>query len=77
MDEVIFVVNTKWPDDIEWLEGLLASEPRYRKIVTEAKGGHFDNIWNRHAQDPDTMYIKIDDDVVSNESTACAYSLTN
>lgn len=64
LDEIIVMVNTKWEEDIKWMDELIATEPLYKKVVTESKGGHFDNIWNRHATDENTMYIKIDDDIV-------------
>ena len=59
------MINTKREDDVAWLDELIATEPLYSKKETEMKGGHFDNIWNRYATDENTMYIKIDDDIVS------------
>jgi hypothetical protein len=65
LDEIHFILNTKWEDDIKWLDELLETEPLYQKKVTPTQGGHFDNIWNVFATDNNTMYIKIDDDTVS------------
>ena len=64
LDEVVFMVNTKYEEDQKWLDELIATEPLYQKKITTSLGGHFDNIWNRHAQDENTLYIKIDDDIV-------------
>ena len=62
-------MNTRNEEDIKWLDELITTDPLYRKVETAEKGGHFNNIWNRHATDKDTMYIKIDDDVVSSSFT--------
>ena len=64
LDEIVFMINTQREDDIEWVDELIKTEPLYSKKMTATKGGHFDNIWNRHATDENTMYIKIDDDIV-------------
>ena len=69
LDEVRFMINTKKEDDIKWVDELLKTEPLYRKVETLEKGGHYDNLWNNHATEDNTMYIKIDDDVVSLGST--------
>ena len=65
LDEIVFMVNTQWEEDQKWLDELIKTEPLYKKILTESLGGHFNNIWNEHAQDENAMYIKIDDDIVS------------
>ena len=64
LDEIVFMVNTKFEEDQKWLDELIETEPLYQKKITVSLGGHFDNIWNRHAQDENTLYIKIDDDIV-------------
>ena len=66
LDEVRFMMNTKAKEDIQWLDELIKTEPLYRKIETNQTGGgkHYNNIWNKQATENDTMYIKIDDDVV-------------
>ena len=58
------MVNTKFEEDQKWLDELIETEPLYQKKITTSLGGHFDNIWNRHATDENTLYIKIDDDIV-------------
>ena len=64
LDEIVFMVNTKFEEDQKWLDELIETEPLYQKKITTSLGGHFDNIWNRHATDENTLYIKIDDDIV-------------
>jgi hypothetical protein len=64
LDEVVFMMNTRRMEDVQWLDELMKDEPSYRKVATEDVNGHFDNIWNKHAIDENTMYIKIDDDIV-------------
>ena len=59
------MVNTKRMEDVQWLDVLMKEVPLYRKVATEELNGHFDNVWNKYAVDDDTMYIKIDDDIVS------------
>ena len=64
LDEVVFMVNTKQMHHVRWLDELIREEPLYAKVATNELIGHFDNIWNQYATDDDTMYIKIDDDIV-------------
>jgi hypothetical protein len=59
------MVNTKRMEDVQWLYELIREVPLYSKVATEDLDGHFDNVWNKYAVDDDTMYIKIDDDIVS------------
>lgn len=59
------MVNTKRMEDVQWLGALMKEVPLYRKVAAEELNGHFDNIWNKYAIDDDTVYIKIDDDIVS------------
>ena len=63
LDEIHFMLNTQEQMDREWLDELIKTEPLYKKFDTGESGGHYNSIWD-HAKDPDTMYIKIDDDVV-------------
>ena len=63
LDEVLFMENTDNQEDLAWLDELMANEPLYKKLKVGG-GGAFDNIW-AHATANDTVYIKIDDDIVS------------
>ena len=63
LDEVRFMVNTKHERDIEWLDELIKTDKLYSKVSAGEGDNHFDNIWT-HATEENTMYIKIDDDVV-------------
>lgn len=58
------MVNTRRMEDVQWLDELIKNEPLYRKVATEDLKDHYDNIWNQHATDNDTIYVKIDDDIV-------------
>ena len=63
LDEVHYVANTEDQDDRVWLDGLISTSEQYKKIspdVTE----NFLELW-QYAMDRDTMYVKIDDDLVS------------
>lgn len=68
LDEVHFVVNTKHEEDLNWLDGLVARVPEYSRINIKADATHGDwtKLWD-HAKevDPDTILVKIDDDIVS------------
>lgn len=61
LDEVIWGVNTKDPDDLVYLEQLVPSTPFYRQLNLE-QGGYV-NLWNKSVEHGN-IYIKIDDDVV-------------
>ena len=63
LDEVRFMVNTKHKIDLEWLDQLVAEEPLYKKVLGAVGDNAFDNIWS-HLTEDETMYLKIDDDVV-------------
>lgn len=88
MDEVVFAVKTHNQDDLDYLEQLISSEPRYSKYVSkESFGvdpGKFEQLkldwWSddwetfgasfwlsswEAVSDPETIYIKMDDDIVS------------
>lgn len=61
LDEVHWVVNTDIPDDIHYLESLVKTTEKYKKVVIPLLG--FNSIWE-HAVEREHMYIKIDDDMV-------------
>lgn len=61
LDEVHWVVNTENEEDIRYLDGLVKTSERYKKIVIPLNG--FKGIWE-HAVKREHMYIKIDDDIV-------------
>jgi len=62
LDEVHFMENTKNEEDLIWLDTIMEHEPLYKKRKVGV-GGAFDNIWQL-AQEDNTMYIKVDDDIV-------------
>ncbi|RYP86643.1 hypothetical protein DL769_000711 [Monosporascus sp. CRB-8-3] len=65
LDEVWFMVHTTVQDDVEWLENLAATEPGYKYVdLGDCTTGHYGCMWE-YAIDDDTIYIKIDDDIVS------------
>ncbi|KAJ9638748.1 hypothetical protein H2201_008829 [Coniosporium apollinis] len=61
MDKVIWLENTNKETDIEALKGLLASESDYEHRFAKKVGG-YSGLWD--SLDADTMYIKLDDDIV-------------
>jgi hypothetical protein len=63
LDEVIFALNTENPEDLAYLDELVASTPGY-KIHAATQHEAFNGAWES-VTDPDAIYIKIDDDVVS------------
>jgi hypothetical protein len=66
LDEVHWVQNTNKKEDLEYLEEILASSPRYKKIDLSREGVGFvgyANAWGHLERGK--LYFKIDDDVVS------------
>lgn len=61
LDEVHWVVNTGIVEDIHYLDRLVKTSERYKKIIIPSLG--FNSIWE-HAVEREHMYIKIDDDMV-------------
>lgn len=61
LDEIHWVVNTDDPDDIHYLDNLVKTSEKYKKVVLPSLG--FNSIW-KHAVEKEHMYIKIDDDMV-------------
>lgn len=64
-DEVWFMAHTKEKDDVTWIEDLVKKTPGY-KIVGKGKceGEKYKCMWNYAVEDK-TIYVKIDDDIVS------------
>lgn len=62
LDEVLWAVNTDKPEDLDYLDGLIQTSERYRKV--ELPEGGYKSIWANAVEDG-PMYIKIDDDMVS------------
>ena len=66
LDEVHFVVNTDREDDIKYLDELIKTNDLYKKIIIKELG--YNAVW-ANAVEREHMYIKIDDDIVSNSIT--------
>lgn len=77
-------------DDIEWLEQLVKRdklEDDYKLVYEEKEltggvwshgiSGRFSYLWGIHATDDDTIYIKIDDDLVWIDDYAIPYMVTS
>lgn len=62
LDEVHFITHTDKRPDLRWLDGLVATNKNYKRVDIE---GDFSSLWREHATEAETMYIKIDDDIVS------------
>ena len=66
LDEVHWVQNTDNEDDLRYLNEILASSPRYKKVDLTTEGIGFEGY--NHAfnhLERGKLYVKIDDDVVS------------
>ncbi|RYO90582.1 hypothetical protein DL764_008422 [Monosporascus ibericus] len=64
LDEVWFMVHTTVQDDVEWLENLAATEPGYKFVdLGDCTTGNYGCMWEYAVAD-DTIYIKIDDDIL-------------
>jgi hypothetical protein len=66
LDEVHFIMNTEDQDDRMWLDTLISTSEHYKKIDHDITDNFLD-LW-KYAMERDTMYIKIDDDLVSGDS---------
>jgi len=65
LDEIHWVQNTDKKDDLEYLDEILASSPRYKKIDLTGEGVGFvgyANAWGHLERG--SLYFKVDDDVV-------------
>jgi len=62
LDEVHWMANTKNEQDLKYLDGLVNTTESYKKFSIGELG--YTDIW-AHANDSNTLYIKIDDDIVS------------
>lgn len=69
LDEVIFAINTEKEEDLAYAEELLASHERYSKHVVDKEAEGYLGIWSV-VTEPESIYIKIDDDVIFIEDTA-------
>jgi hypothetical protein len=76
LDEVHFIEHTRSQADIDWLHNLVNATEGYKSFNL---GAHcrddpdrddcrYERIWERFATDDDTIYIKIDDDMVCTSS---------
>jgi len=63
LDEVIFTVGTDNKDDLAYLEELLLTSPSYRKFEHSDRHDGWMGQWEA-VELRDSVYIKIDDDVV-------------
>ncbi|KAI1334478.1 hypothetical protein F5Y15DRAFT_420872 [Xylariaceae sp. FL0016] len=65
LDEVWYMIHTDNEDDLSYLDSLLSRRSDAYKIVNpgECRGGSYGCIWDPVVED-DTIYIKIDDDIV-------------
>lgn len=62
LDEVHWMANTDKELDLIYLDNLVSSTESYKKFSIAELG--YTDIW-AHAKANDTLYIKIDDDIVS------------
>lgn len=63
LDEVHWVKNTNFPEDVEYLEEIVASNPAYKQIIIKETGFvGYGLAWTTLLEG--AIYVKIDDDVV-------------
>ncbi|KAI1363538.1 hypothetical protein F5Y08DRAFT_329332 [Xylaria arbuscula] len=66
VDEVWFMVHTEKTEDISWLNALVRDIPDYKVVGQEgcqSNNGKYGCLWE-HATEDNTIYIKMDDDIV-------------
>lgn len=69
LDEIQWVKNTDNPEDLKYLDEILASSPRYSMLDATAEGVGFAGYAQAWTQlDRGKLYVKVDDDVVSNSN---------
>lgn len=69
LDQVIFAVNTNNQDDLAYLDDLVALNPHYSKYVPDKLHKKYVGQWAA-VSEAESIYVKIDDDVVSPSSTS-------
>lgn len=66
-DEVWFMAHTKEEDDVAWVEDLVSQTPEYKIVGKgDCEGKKYSCMWN-YAVEDNTIYVKIDDDIVSEQ----------
>jgi len=67
LDEVHFMAHTQSTLDLQWLDGLIEARHGYKKVTFPAECNEFLNFGCLYqaATSNDTLYIKLDDDIVS------------
>ncbi|EME38751.1 hypothetical protein DOTSEDRAFT_75482 [Dothistroma septosporum NZE10] len=63
LDEVMFVADTTDRKDLAFLDQLVGQVPEYTQVRVHKDKGNFLGQW-RAANESDTIYVKIDDDLV-------------
>lgn len=70
LDEVIFVVNTEIPEDLDYLNELIPSQKQYQTFIPDASlkqsKQDFSHLW-ASVTEKDAIYVKIDDDMVGSQ----------
>ena len=73
LDEIHFLMHTDVQEDIDWLKDIVKQDnlKDYYKLKAEDTSGDW-NMWSSYQElyhsfmtDPDAIYVKIDDDLVS------------
>lgn len=66
LDEIRFMVHTNKEEDVEYLKDLVSKREEHYHIVDggACEGSSYGCIWDSIVED-DTIYVKIDDDIVS------------
>jgi len=73
LDEVNFLIHTKDKEDVAWVEKLISQHPEF--TASYVATWEWAQIWKTHMSRSDTIYIKLDDDVVSTNSQNTPLSL--
>lgn len=65
LDEVWFMVHTAIEEDLAYLHQLIDQRPHYKVVMPgECQGSNYACMWSPVVED-NTIYVKIDDDIVS------------
>jgi len=63
LDEVNFLIHTDDEEDVAWVEELISQHSQF--TASYVATWEWAQIWKKHMSRSDTIYIKMDDDVVS------------
>jgi hypothetical protein len=77
LDDVIWIVNTENPDDLSFLDEILSRSPLYKahRLTKTVWWPDYSKLWR--LVERGTIYVKIDDDIVSGSLSSMVNSSIN